>query len=298
MSRVSWKALCRATLLMAAVGGLAFLMPTVAGAKTKNNCPTSRSTPIVVRSNVTLQKNICFSNSDGFLVKKAHVTINLNGFGIFSLTGSNDGVNNLQGANNVTVEKGTIAGFGVGIDTDGALGGKVTNVTVDDSTYDGIEFTDTTNATLDGVVSNDNGDNGYYFDSNHMLLLENGKGNHNDENGIYDEYSLDTLNGMKANDNALSGVLVDYPLTTSAGTYTIENSTASGNGGAAPNAGIQVEDNSPTTLYQAKVDGNTADYNFGWGYWAYQQVPSKNNGAQGNNAGNCHHVSCRNTAGG
>ena len=129
---------------------------------------------------------------------------------------------------------------------------------------------------------------------------------------MLDRHAGDGVSGRAAADlaawphariEAVAGFFVHQPLTvfTSKGQvyYTIEHSTAENNSWS----GFQIEDNTPTSLYQANVFGNTAKDNgsgfpsgepeFGWGFYATQPVKgNKTNGAAGNQNGNCHDVPC------
>src|SRR5207248_7854259 len=110
MQRMFIRMLWRLALLVLPLGAAALLMPSVAAA-------AQPSCGDVVTSNVTLTGNLdcSSSNSDGLIVGKNGITINLAGFTIIGPSnGSYEGINNtgdysggpFAGWNNVTVENG------------------------------------------------------------------------------------------------------------------------------------------------------------------------------------------------
>jgi len=142
-------------------------------------------------------------------------------------------------------------------------------------------------------LNNGNSDDGIYLSSNHLVSVTNTRANWNLGAGITDHTSLDMLNADTTNHNGQWGVFVYQPLTVSSSTgqlyWTVSNSTANRNA----LDGFKVDDNTPATLYQANLFGNTAEFNGGWGYFADLQAKSnKTNGAKGNSSGNCFHVRC------
>ena len=113
--------------------------------------------------------------------------------------------------------------------------------------------------------------------------------------GITDHNSRDTLNGNKTNFNGQWGVFVQQPLRGRTRMYRILDSTANYN----RLSGFKIDDNTPTTFFQARVMGNTAKNNGqagqadGWGFFADAPVVSDtSNTASHNLAGQCHNVQC------
>ena len=145
-----------------------------------------------------------------------------------------------------------------------------------------------------GTKNNGNGDDGIYLSDNHLVSVTSTKANYNSGAGITDHNSLDTLTSDTTNKNGQWGVFVINPLTVSSSSgqlyWTVSKSTANNNS----LDGFHVDENSPATLFQANLFGNTAEFNGGWGYFADSSAKSNNtNGAKGNSSGNCFHVKCK-----
>ena len=296
MQRMFIRMLWRLALLVLPLGAAALLMPSVAAA-------AQPSCGDVVTSNVTLTGNLdcSSSNSDGLIVGKNGITINLAGFTIIGPSnGSYEGINNtgdysggpFAGWNNVTVENGKLTGWYDGVDYYATSGGKLEQVRANDNTQ-GIEFENSRNGVINHSRAIGNSDDGIRMDENHKVSVTNSRSNGNGGTGILDLNSLDTLSGDTANSNSQWGVFVNRPLTVNTPKgqvyYTIMNSTANNN----DSDGFNIDQDGPVTIYQANVFGNTAKNNGGWGYYAEVQVKSnKTNGAMGNTAGACFHVKC------
>jgi len=105
-----------------ALGGAALVLPAAAAAQP----PTCGET---LFSSVTLHADMNCSNSDGLVVGAGGITINLNNFTIRSTTSDFNGIDNGGGFNRVTVENGTVTGFGDGVYYDSTNRGAITNVT-------------------------------------------------------------------------------------------------------------------------------------------------------------------------
>lgn len=282
---------CRLWLVALVCGGAALVVPATASAQP----PTCGQT---LFHSVTLHADLVCSNSDGLVVGARGVTINLNNFAIRSTSGNDDGVDNSSGFNGVTVENGTVTGFGDGVYYDSSNHAKITNVTSIDNTYEGIEVDSSQNGAISGshagTKNNGNGDDGIYLSDNHLVNVTSTKANYNSGAGITDHNSLDTLTSDTTNKNGQWGVFVINPLTVSSSSgqlyWTVSKSTANNNS----LDGFHVDENSPATLYQADLFANTAEFNGGWGYFADSSAKSNNtNGAKGNSSGNCFHVKCK-----
>lgn len=282
---------CRLWLVALAFGGAALMLPGTASAQP----PTCGET---LFSSVTLHADLVCNNSDGLVVGTRGVTINLNNFAIRSTSGNYDGVDNGSGFNGVTVENGTVTGFGDGVYYDSSNHAKITNVTAINNSDEGIEVDSSQNGVISGshagTKNNGNGDDGIYLSDNHLVSVTSTKANYNSGAGITDHNSLDTLTSDTTNKNGQWGVFVINPLTVSSSSgqlyWTVSKSTANNNS----LDGFHVDENSPATLFQANLFGNTAEFNGGWGYFADSSAKSNNtNGAKGNSSGNCFHVKCK-----
>src|SRR5205085_8998152 len=96
--------LCRLGMLVLALGGVALVAPSVAAAN-----PACDST---VTHNVTLSSDMSCPGTNGIVVGKSGITINLNHFAVESNnTYYTDGIDNSGGFNHVTVENGTVKNF-------------------------------------------------------------------------------------------------------------------------------------------------------------------------------------------
>jgi hypothetical protein len=294
MHRMFRRSLCRVGLFVVAVSGVALVAPSLAAAQP----PMCGDT---VFHSVTLHADLNCNGQNGLIVGASRITINLNGFAIRNGAGNGTGVDNGGGFNRVTVENGTVDGFGTGVYYDSTNHGKVTAVTAINNNGEGIDFENSQNGVIDasqaGAKKNGidmgNGDDGVYLDSNHLVSVTNTKSNWNSGAGIRDDFSLDTLTSDTTNHNDQWGVFVKYPLTVSSSSgqlyWTVSNSTANNN----TLDGFHVDENAPATLYQANLFGNTAEFNSGWGYFADSSAKSNTtNGAKGNSLGNCFHVKC------
>lgn len=281
----------RLWLVALAFGGAVLMMPGTAAAQP----PTCGET---LFHSVTLHADLVCTDSDGLVVGARGVTINLNNFAIRSTSGNYDGVDNGSGFSKVTVENGTITGFGDGVYYDSSNKANISKVTSIDNSYEGIEVESSQNGVITGSQAgsknNGNGDDGIYLEDNHLVSVTSTKANYNSGAGITDHNSLDTLTSDTTNKNGQWGVFVIDPLTVSSSSgqlyWTVSKSTANSNN----LDGFHVDENSPATLYQADLFGNTAEFNGGWGYFA--DAPSKSNntnGAKGNASGNCFHVKCK-----
>lgn len=282
---------CRLWLVALAFGGMALAVPAMAAAQP----PTCGETLL---HSVTLHADMFCSNQDGLVVGARGITINLNNFAIRSNSGNYDGVDNGTGYNGVTVENGTVTGFGDGVYYDSSNHAKITNVISVDNSSEGIDVENSQNGAISGSQAgrknNGNGDDGIYLSDNHLVSVTSTKANYNEGAGITDHNSLDTLTSDTTDKNGQWGVFVVSPLTVSSSSgqlyWTVSKSTANNNS----LDGFHVDENSPATLYQADLFSNTAEFNGGWGYFADSAAKSKNtNEAKGNSSGNCFHVKCK-----
>jgi hypothetical protein len=276
-----------------AFAGLALAVPGVAAAKSKTPPPPPPCGTTLYAS-VTLTANLYCSGTDGYDIGTDGITVNLNGFSIIGNYSGYTGIYN-DGQNNVTVENGTIQGFGTGVELDSTGHNNVTNVTTTSNSGDGVEVYSSNNATLSGVHSTYNGSDGFDMSYNHNLKLMNSTANHNGAEGVDDYFSFATLSGDKANHNSYDGFYVDYPIrfVNSKGVtqfYTYSGDTANHNGGD----GFDISDNAPSSQYQARVMNSIAHYNSDWGFWAEANVANGSTGNKGlgNASGNCYHVPC------
>ena len=290
MRRAFSRTACRLWLVALVCGGAALVLPGTAAAQP----PMCGDT---VYHSVTLHADLFCSNQDGLIVGARGITINLNNFAIRSTSGNYDGIDNGSGYSRVTVENGTVTGFGDGVYYDSSNHAKITNVISTNNAGEGIEVDNSQNGVITGSQAGTkalpNGDDGVYLDSNHLVSVTNTKSNWNSGAGIRDDFSLDTLTSDTTNRNHQWGVFVDYPITTSSSSgqlyWTVSKSTANHNN----YDGFHVDSNAPATVYQANLFGNTAEFNSGWGYYADSSAKSnKTNGAKGNSSGNCFHVKC------
>lgn len=294
MQRMFRRSLCRVGLFVVAVSGGALLAPSLAAAQP----PTCGE---VLFHSVTLHANLNCPNQPGLIVGANGITVNLNNFAINNGYGNYIGVDNGGGFNHVTVENGTVNGFGTGVYYDSTNRGTISKVTAINNSGEGIEVENSQNGTITGShagkYSMGNGDDGIYLSNNHLVTVSSTKANWNSGAGITDHNSLDTLTGDTTNHNGQWGVFVYQPLTVSSSSgqlyWTVTGSTANYN----QLDGFHVDENSPATLYQARLTNNTAEFNgqsgSGWGYFADAQASSnRTNGAKGNASGNCFHVQC------
>ena len=290
MRRAFSRTACRLWLVALAFGGAALVVPGTALAQP----PTCGET---LFHSVTLHADLVCANSDGLQVGARGITINLNQFAIRSTTGNYDGVDNGSGFNGVTVENGTVTGFGDGVYYDSSNHAKIMNVRSINNSGEGIEVENSQNGLISGsqagAKNNGNGDDGVYLDSNHLVSVTSTKANYNSGAGIRDDFSLDTLTSDTTNKNGQWGVFAKYPLTVNSSSgqlyWTVSKSTANNNA----LDGFHVDENAPATVYQANLFGNTAEFNGAWGYFADSPSKSnKTNGAEGNSSGNCFHVKC------
>lgn len=286
----------RSMLLAAAFGGAVLAAPSVAVAN-----PVCGST---VTSNVTLTADMNCPGTSGIVVGKSGITINLNGFSVAGDNTSNTvGIDNSGGWNQVTVENGTVSHFDDGIVYDATDHGTINNVASFHNSRYGVEFIHSGNGLIEHSKANLNGDDGFNLDANNKVTVSSTHANNNGGTGILDQFSLDTINGDSMKSNHEWGFFVSEPITvfTSKGQvyYTVEHSIAENNLWS----GFQIDDNTPTSLSQANVFGNTANSNgsgfppgepeFGFGFWATQPVKgTKTNTALNNQNGNCHDVPC------
>jgi parallel beta-helix repeat protein len=278
----------RLGLALLAAGVLGLCLPIAAAAK-----PTCGET---VKASITLHANLSCPSQPGLTVGASGITINLNGFAILGPSDFgndpdfHDGIDN-TGFNRVTVEHGTISGFLAGVYVSRTRRVSITKITAKHNVF-GIDFEDSHKGTVSDSVANHNTYDGVYFSNNHNVTLSSSRASQNDNVGVSDSDSLDTISGDKMNFNGSYGLSVFQPLTVSTSSgqlyYTVENSTANNN----KSDGFHVADNTPTTLYQANVFRNIAEFNGGWGYWATHQTKGKNNVADGNTSGACFNVPC------
>lgn len=312
-----WK-LGRQVLFVLALGGAALLVPALAGARTGSAPnPSCGST---VHSNVTLHGNMDCPTSNGLVVGRSDITINLNGFTILGNRSADDyGIDNRGGHNNVTVKNGTIKDFYVGIWYLQSSGGKIQNAATTGN-YFGVIYESSSNGMIDKLTSDGN-EFGVDLDGNSKITLSDSQTNNNAYDGVMDQSSLDTLDGDTMNDNGSAmysycgsdpscwgntyfslgdGLFVYQPLATSV----VENSAADGNS----NNGVVISDNAPPSQYQTMLMGDKADRNgdedtveptvnytaIGWGFWAQRETVGYDNAALDNDTGSCRDVHCGN----
>jgi hypothetical protein len=268
-----------------AFGAAALAAPSVAAAN-----PVCGAT---IKHNIKLTGNLDCSgfSGNGLNVGKAGITINLGGFTLTGPSGSHDGINNEGGYDKVTVENGTVKDYEYGVLYEYTTGSKILHVKSVDASYDGIGFWYSHNGVIDHSRVSGSGEYGFYLYENNHVNLTNSHAVHVSTYGVYDYYSLSTLNNVTANSGSEYGVYIDDPIAayTSKGFvyYTIENSTANQNS----SDGFYIAGNYPTIYYQANLVNNTANNNMSYGFYADDNTKGKRNHATGNGT-NCWHVPC------
>jgi hypothetical protein len=265
--------------LSALVVGFALAAPSVAAAN-----PVCGS---FVRHNTTLTADMTCPTSSGIVVGKAGITINLNGH---TLSGGNStnsvGIDDSSGHDRVTVENGTIEHFSYGVYFQYTTGSSVLHVKALNNSSYGVAYLYSQHGTVRHVTaSNTSGEYGFYLYADTNVNLTSVKAAH-DYYGLYDEYSLDTVDEATGNSNVY-GFYISEPLWVGSAYYTVENSTANNNS----NTGFYISGNYPSTYYQAIMIHNTANDNTDYGFHADGQTKGKDNHAAGNGT-NCWHVPC------
>jgi hypothetical protein len=298
------------------LGGLA-----LAASSTAAPTRVLRSCGKTVFHNVILESNLNCPDETAIIVGAPGITINLNHHTITNVEPSEDdpdaddslpfgrdiGIDNSHGFNNVTVENGRITAFDIGIDFQKTTGGKISGVTSDGDGLEGIFFGSSHHGLITGSAFDRNDDYGVELFDNSDVTVRATKANNNGIDGVFDFNSKDTLDGVKMKRN---GPTVSGPGSSGEGDgffvvepdrgYLVENSKAIHNF----NNGFEIEDNSPTRLFQVTLVRNTAKFNgfltfdppgyaVGWGYFAgHMTRGDKSNAAQGNDTGKCHNVPC------
>ena len=263
MTRSFSRTMGRAAALAIALGGMALVGPSVAGAVV----PACGAT---VTHNVTLTGNMDCSSSTimGINVGESGITINLNGHTISShdrsSTSGHWGIFNSR-HNNVTVENGTVHGYVYGVYDQVTDGSKILHVKTTGDVY-GINVFYSRNGLIDHSTASGSRLDGISLNENENVNVANSIADHNGEYGIFDYRSHSTLDGVTANSNGGDGVYIDSHRElqySSLGRYTVRNSTADSNNAS----GFYIVNNYGPAR-QADLIGNTASDNHDWGFYA------------------------------
>jgi nitrous oxidase accessory protein NosD len=266
-----------------------------------------------IKHDVTLHANLdcAASNTDGLVIGKDGVTIDLNGHKIVGPGGGAGGyygIDDGDGHDRLTVKNGTIANYYYDVYLYGVAFPTISKVhlNVDGShSYDGVyseysnsgKFLDNTSAHGDEglyllygsgnlVRGNKVDDMEYGIDieyENGSVAIKNKSTNGYLEYGMEDSENYDVAWHDNTANGGEYGFYSDYPTK-----VLFEGNTANNNA----YAGFYVNDNDPTSHYSAKLVGNTANKNTDYGI--YSDYPSKGSGntAIGNGTYDCYYVPC------
>ncbi|MEQ8822729.1 MAG: hypothetical protein RLY93_21030 [Sumerlaeia bacterium] len=232
------------------------------------------------------------SGFDGIVIDTDNVTLNLNGYTLVGVAGSDDGINILTGYTSIRIFNGTLTSWGDdGVDADGTAGGIIL-VDIHSFSNGDCGFDGSTEMTLircqaidnsgDGFfsfvdsqfvdcIADSNGDDG--FDDVGSSSLERCIATDNDEDGFVDVRDS-SLRGCVADGNTFSG-FYDFEA------CTLENCTASFN-----------DENGFDNFVDCAIRGCVSTSNFVWGYLAIthsilESVTAGNNGSGGFSVTTC-----------
>jgi hypothetical protein len=242
----------------------------------------------VIKKDVKLTHdlNCTGSSTDGLMIGKNGVDIDLNGHRIIGPESSYYGINDSNGYDGLTVRNGTIRGFSYGVYAYNASKVSLSDLQINlkgtnDNTGVFVEYGQSPH--IDRVTV-DNAAYGFYLYDNDGLRLTRSKATGNDSTttyGLYDGYSVGKVDHFRAT-GAYYGAYV-YSSTTG---YTISNSTFNNAG----NMGVYISNSTPLWQYRYTLNDNTANSAGSYGFYASYDVKGSGNSAKGAGTANFYNV--------
>jgi hypothetical protein len=264
-----------------AVGGLSLVAPTAAYAA-QPHCGD------VIKQDVKLTHdlNCTASSTNGLVIGKDGVDVNLNGHKLIGPVSGYYGIDNSNGYDGLSVRNGTIKGFGYGVYS--YFGSKLNlselNINLKGTNDNYGVYAQYGLSTHIDRVTVDNAAYGFYMYDNDGLRLTRSKATGNDSSttyGLYDGYSVGKVDHFRAS-GAYYGAYV-YSQTNG---YTISNSTFNNAG----NTGIYVSNSTPLWQYRYTLTKNTANSAGSYGFYASYDVRGSGNSAKGAGTQNYYNV--------
>jgi Right handed beta helix region len=242
----------------------------------------------VVKKDVKLTHdlNCTASGTDGLVIGKDGVDINLNGHKLIGPAGSYNAINDSNGFNSLTVRNGTIRGFAYGVYAYYASKLNLSDLDIMlKGTNDGYGvYAEYGVSPHFDRVTVDNAYYGFYLYSNDDLRLTHSKvtgGDSTQGYGLYDGYSVGKVDHFQA-----SGVYYGAYVYSNTNGYTISNSTFNNAGFA----GVYVSNSTPSWQYRYTLSKNTANNADSYGFYASYDVRGSGNKAKGAGTANFYNV--------
>ena len=164
-------------------------------------------------------------------------------------------------------------------------GSKMLNLETEDNSYSDFSFWYSRNGKINDVTAGSTGVSyGIYLYENEKVNLTNSEadGGGTGNTGVYDYLSRAVVSDVKA-----TGFDYGFYLNEPILGYELRDSTANGN-----DYGVYVSSNTPTSVYQAKINNNVANDNSSYGFYADARTKGSGNKAKDNGTANCFHVKC------